>query len=123
MVSEPMESEQNGVRAHVNSKVETASPEGSEEGRTHDAASRRTASPRQYQLSYSGPHSDGLMARLLCREREMGDCWGSSHTNVLATGRLTLVTLGVMVSVLCCSSYTSAIASGARTGWPSVSNL
>ena len=27
----------------------------SEEDRTHDAASRRTASPTLYQLSYSGP--------------------------------------------------------------------
>ena len=46
-----------GVRTYVNSKgkiscTETFSPE---EDRTHDPASKRTASPTHYQLSYSGP--------------------------------------------------------------------
>ena len=45
----------NGVRTHVNSKGEIPSTGGSEEGPTRDAASRRTASPTYYWLSYSGP--------------------------------------------------------------------
>ena len=44
----------NGVRTHVNSKGKIPSTGGSEEGRTHDAASRKTASPTHCQLSYSG---------------------------------------------------------------------
>ena len=48
----------NGVRAHVNSKGKipsTGKRFSSEEDRTHDAVSSRTASPTHYQLSYSGP--------------------------------------------------------------------
>ena len=47
----------NGVSIHVNSKGNIPSTRGSEEGWTHDAASRRTGSPRHHQLSYSGPRS------------------------------------------------------------------
>ena len=45
----------NGVRTHVNSKEEIPSTGSSEKGRTRDSASRRTASPTHYRLSYSGP--------------------------------------------------------------------
>ena len=44
----------NGVRTRVNPKGKIPSPGGSEEGRTRDSASRSTASPKHYQLSYSG---------------------------------------------------------------------
>ena len=43
-----------GVRTHVNTKGKIPSPGGSEEGRTGDVASGRTASPTHYRLSYSG---------------------------------------------------------------------
>ena len=36
-------------------RVKIPSTKDSEEGRTHNAASHRTASPTHYQLSYSGP--------------------------------------------------------------------
>ena len=45
----------NGVRTHVNSKGKIPCTGDSEEDWTHDTASRRTASPTHYQLSYSGP--------------------------------------------------------------------
>ena len=45
----------NGVRTHVNSKGKISCIRSSEEDRTHDAASCRTASPTHYRLSYSGP--------------------------------------------------------------------
>ena len=44
----------NGVRSHANSKGKIPSTRGPEEGGTHDAASRRTASPAHDWLSYSG---------------------------------------------------------------------
>ena len=44
----------NGVRTRINFKAKIPSTGGSEEGRTGDAASRRTASPTLYRLSYSG---------------------------------------------------------------------
>ena len=71
----------------------------SEEDRTHDAASRRTASPTHYQLSYSGPNINDLTFGGLVptlphdwrppREREIpgsnpactGIFSGSSHTS------------------------------------------
>ena len=46
----------NEVRTHINSKGKIPCTRGSEEGRTHDAASRRTVSPTHYQLNYSGPY-------------------------------------------------------------------
>ena len=46
----------NGVRTHVYCKGKFPSTRSLEEERTHDAASRRTVSPTQYRLSYSGPH-------------------------------------------------------------------
>ena len=54
LYSHPKEFLGNGVRIHTNSKgkIPTGS---SEEDRTRDAASGRTASPTHYQLSYSGP--------------------------------------------------------------------
>ena len=45
----------NGVRTHINSKGKIPSTMGFEEGRTHDAASCKTASPPCYRLSYLGP--------------------------------------------------------------------
>ena len=45
----------NGVRPYDNSKGKIPSTGRSEEDRTHDAASRTTASPTHYRLSYSGP--------------------------------------------------------------------
>ena len=47
---------ENGVRTHVNSKGKIPSTGGSQEDRTCVTASRRTASPTHYQLSYDGPH-------------------------------------------------------------------
>ena len=45
-----------GARTHVNSKgKKMPSTGGSEEVRTRDAVSHRTASPTHYRLSYSGP--------------------------------------------------------------------
>ena len=44
----------NEVRNHVNSKGKITSTRGSEEVQTRDAASRRTASPTNYRLNYSG---------------------------------------------------------------------
>ena len=46
----------NGVRTHVNSKGKIPTGSSEEDG-TRDAASRRTASPIHYRLSYSGPYS------------------------------------------------------------------
>ena len=37
---------------------------GSQEGRTHDAASRRTASPTHYTLSYSGPEAASVSVQM-----------------------------------------------------------
>ena len=51
----PKEVLRNGVRSHVNSKGKFPSTGGSEGGPTHKAASRRTARPTFYLLSYSGP--------------------------------------------------------------------
>ena len=45
----------NAVRSHVKAKGNIPSTGSSEEDRTHDAASRRTASPTHYRLSCSGP--------------------------------------------------------------------
>ena len=45
----------NGVKTHVNSKRKIPYTGGSEKDQTHDTASRRTASPTHYQLSYSSP--------------------------------------------------------------------
>ena len=45
----------NEVRTHINSKGKIPSTGGSEEGGTRIAASRVTANPRHYRLSYSGP--------------------------------------------------------------------
>ena len=55
----PKDFGRNGVRTHVNSKVKILSTRkfSSEENRTHDAASNRTASPTQYQLSCSRSHT------------------------------------------------------------------
>ena len=55
LYSHPKELGGNGVRNHVNSKGIIPSTIGSEEARARDAASRRTASPTHYRLSYSGP--------------------------------------------------------------------
>ena len=55
LYSHPQEFWGNGVRTHVNSKGKILSATSSEEDRTHDAASRRPASPRHNRLSYSGP--------------------------------------------------------------------
>ena len=44
-----------GVKTHVTSKGKILSTGSSEEGRTHAAASCRTASPTHYRLSCSGP--------------------------------------------------------------------
>ena len=55
LYSHPKELLGNGVRADVNSKGKIPSTGGSRESRTCDAASRRTASPTHYRLSYSGP--------------------------------------------------------------------
>ena len=43
----------NVVKAHANSKGKIPSAGGTEEGRTRDTASRRTASPTHYRQSYS----------------------------------------------------------------------
>ena len=46
----------NAVRTHADSEGKIPSTGGSEEDRTHDTASRRTASPTHNPLSYSSPH-------------------------------------------------------------------
>ena len=45
LYSHPKEFWGNGVRSHVNSEEKILSTGGSEEGQTHDAVSRKTASP------------------------------------------------------------------------------
>ena len=55
LYSHPKEFLENGVRTHENSKGKIPSTGGSEDGQTRDSASRRTASPMLYRLSYSGP--------------------------------------------------------------------
>ena len=50
----------NGVRTHVNSKG-IISTGGSKQDRTRNAASRRTASPTHFILSYSGPSYQVLL--------------------------------------------------------------
>ena len=58
LYSRPDEVLGNGIRTHVNSKGKIPSTRNnfsSEEDRTQDAASSRTASPTHYPLSYSGP--------------------------------------------------------------------
>ena len=49
----------NGVRTHANTKGKIPSTGGPEQDGTRDAASRRTASPAHYPLSYSGPFYSG----------------------------------------------------------------
>ena len=53
--SHPKEFGGNGARNHVNSKGKILCTGGSEEVRTRDAVSCRTASPTHYRLSCSGP--------------------------------------------------------------------
>ena len=55
------------VRTHVNSKWKIPSTGGSKMGRTCNAASRRTANPTHYQLSYSSPtpHKLNIMTNLI----------------------------------------------------------
>ena len=53
LYSHPKEYLRNGVRTHVNSKGKIPTTRSSEEDRTHDSSSRRTASPTHYRLSYS----------------------------------------------------------------------
>ena len=55
LYSHPKDFSGNGVRTHVNSKGKIPSTRGSEEGRTHDAASGKTVSLTHYQLSCSPP--------------------------------------------------------------------
>ena len=55
LYSHPKEFWRNGVRNHANSEGNIPSTGASEEVRTLDAASCRTASPTQDRLSYSGP--------------------------------------------------------------------
>ena len=57
--SHPQEFWGNGIRTDVSSKGKKNSIGSSKEDRTHDAASRRTASPTHYRLSYFGPHTRG----------------------------------------------------------------
>ena len=52
------------MELETNSKGKIPSTEGSKEGRTRDTASRRTASPTHYRLSYPGP----LNLHLICTE-------------------------------------------------------
>ena len=54
LYSHPKEFLGNGIRTNVSPKGKIPSPGGSMENRTRDAASRRTASPTHYRLSYSG---------------------------------------------------------------------
>ena len=53
--SHPKEFWRNGERNHLNSKGKIQSKGGSEEVRTRDAVSYRTASPTHYRLSYTAP--------------------------------------------------------------------
>ena len=53
LYSHPKKFLENGVRTHVISKGKIPSAGNSEEDETHDTASRRTASPTHYPLSYS----------------------------------------------------------------------
>ena len=55
LYSHPKEFWRNGVRTQVNSKGKILSTGSSEEDRSHDAVSHRTASPTRYRLSYFGP--------------------------------------------------------------------
>ena len=55
LYSHPKESGGNGARNHVNSKGKIPSTGGSEEVRTCNTVSHRTASPTHYRLRYSGP--------------------------------------------------------------------
>ena len=54
---------ENGVQTHVNSKGNIPSARRSEEGRTCDAASRRTANPTHYPLSYSDPWEEQYLTK------------------------------------------------------------
>ena len=63
LYSHPKEFGGIGVRSHVNSQGKIPSSGGSEEDRTHDVASRRTANPTHYRLSYSGRQ---LVFSILC---------------------------------------------------------
>ena len=55
LYSNPTEFGGNGVRTHFNSKGKVLTTGSSEGDQTHDAASRRTASPTHHRLNYSGP--------------------------------------------------------------------
>ena len=57
----------NGVRTSVNSKGKIHSTRGSEEDRTGNAVSGRTANPAHYVLSYSGPPL--FPVKFVCTER------------------------------------------------------
>ena len=59
LYSRPKEFLRNAARTHVNSMGKIPSTGGSEDGRTRDAASLRTASPKLYLLNYSGPQRPG----------------------------------------------------------------
>ena len=102
--SHPSEFGGNGVRTHVNSKEKSPLPEkfSSEEDRTHDVASSRTASPVHYQRAIPA------VVRLpLAR-----GFFRVSHVSDLKTGTPMATLLG---------AWRCRVSAG--TGWPGVSML
>ena len=83
----------NGVRTHLNSKGKIPSTGGSEEIRTRDAASRRTANPAHYRLSYSRPPYQWLTKLVPC-QAPIGSVLG-------LVGPLSVHWLGELASLVC----------------------
>ena len=91
----PKEFGGNGVRNYANSKGKIPSTGGSVEVRTCNAASRRTASPTHYQLSYPSPKLEAILGRSL----------GLKATTPLEANMRSLQ--GLLVTVFCvfCSGF------------------
>ena len=72
LYSHPKEFWGNGVRSHINSKRQNLSTGSSKKGWTCYAASRRTANPTYYWLSYCGPQIWNKIATATCLMQHLG---------------------------------------------------
>ena len=78
----------NGVRTHVSSKGKKPSLGVSWEGRTGDVASRKTASPTHYRLSYSGPPITGRSGPGSLLTGLLVGCLTSQQHAIVSQGRI-----------------------------------
>ena len=72
----------NGVRTHVDYKGKIPSTRGSEKCRTHDTASRRTASTMHYKLSYSSPELSVFFFKKAIKLSQFESNWSNGLSRV-----------------------------------------